>query len=123
MLKLESFKDVVDQAFIAERDNEGHKFKDQRNKKPRKDWSPEDEVGNENRNKKVRLVSLSTKSTTPKTDTVCQNCGKNHGTRSCYKDTGGCYRCGKIDHKVRECLEPRDFKPNEHNSDEKRKKV
>jgi hypothetical protein len=33
----------------------------------------------------------------------CGRCGKGHLTKDCYWNTGGCFNCGKVGHRVSEC--------------------
>ncbi|RVW67114.1 Retrovirus-related Pol polyprotein from transposon 17.6 [Vitis vinifera] len=42
-------------------------------------------------------------------DGACPTCGKKHGGRPCYRETGACFGCGKQGHLIRDCLENRKF--------------
>ncbi|GKV24884.1 hypothetical protein SLEP1_g34427 [Rubroshorea leprosula] len=33
----------------------------------------------------------------------CKRCGKNHGGKECYWQIGACFKCGKIDHLIKDC--------------------
>uniref|UniRef100_A0A804ICY1 CCHC-type domain-containing protein n=1 Tax=Musa acuminata subsp. malaccensis TaxID=214687 RepID=A0A804ICY1_MUSAM len=33
----------------------------------------------------------------------CAKCGLNHETSQCFRTTGACFACGKLDHQVRDC--------------------
>ena len=57
-------------------------------------------------------------------DVVCSTCGKKHGGRPCYRDTGACFGCGKKGHLIRDYPENKGFiirKPKEENKDNKQK--
>ncbi|RVW68203.1 Transposon Ty3-G Gag-Pol polyprotein [Vitis vinifera] len=57
-------------------------------------------------------------------DGACPTCGKKHGGRPCYRETGACFGCGKQGHLIRDCLENRKFingKPKEENKEDKQK--
>ncbi|RVW32511.1 Transposon Ty3-G Gag-Pol polyprotein [Vitis vinifera] len=55
-------------------------------------------------------------------DGACPTCGKKHGGRPCYRETGACFGCGKQGHLIRDCPENRKFitrKPKEENKEDK----
>ena len=55
---------------------------------------------------------------------VCSTCGKKHGGRPCYRETGACFCCGKQGHLIRDCPENKGYiigKPKEENKDNKQK--
>ncbi|RVW14025.1 Transposon Ty3-I Gag-Pol polyprotein [Vitis vinifera] len=55
---------------------------------------------------------------------ACPTCGKKHGGRPCYRETGACFGCGKRGHLIRDCPENRKFitgKPKEENKEDKQK--
>ncbi|RVW11915.1 Retrovirus-related Pol polyprotein from transposon 17.6 [Vitis vinifera] len=57
-------------------------------------------------------------------DGACPTCGKKHGGRPCYRETGACFGCGKQGHLIRDCPENRKFitgKPKEENKEDKQK--
>ncbi|XP_034674216.1 uncharacterized protein LOC117905396 [Vitis riparia] len=57
-------------------------------------------------------------------DGICPTCGKKHGGRPCYRETGACFGCGKQGHLIRDCPENRKFiigKPKEENKEDKQK--
>ncbi|RVW49285.1 Transposon Ty3-I Gag-Pol polyprotein [Vitis vinifera] len=57
-------------------------------------------------------------------DGICPTCGKKHGGRPCYRETGACFGCGKQGHMVRDCPESKKFvfgKPNEENKEDRQK--
>ena len=57
-------------------------------------------------------------------DGICPTCGKKHGGRPCYRETGACFGCGKQGHMVWDCPESRKFvfgKPKEENKDDRQK--
>lgn len=36
---------------------------------------------------------------------ACKSCGHFHGSKPCYQSFKGCFRCGKLDHRVKDSLE------------------
>ena len=53
---------------------------------------------------------------------ICTICGKKHWVRSCYKESGVCFGCGKFGHMIRDCLEKKKFvigKPKDENKEDK----
>ncbi|RVW26904.1 Transposon Tf2-12 polyprotein [Vitis vinifera] len=57
-------------------------------------------------------------------DGACPTCGKKHGGRPCYRETGACFGCGKQGHLIRDCPENRKFiigKHKEENKEDKQK--
>ncbi|XP_028082583.1 uncharacterized protein LOC114283903 [Camellia sinensis] len=55
-------------------------------------------------NKKQNSGTSSTSTPTQDSTPVCSECGKkHHGT--CYRLTGACFRCGKMGHLVKDCLQ------------------
>ena len=55
---------------------------------------------------------------------ICPTCGKKHGGKPCYKETGACFGCGKQGHMVRDCPKNKKFafgKPKEENKEDRQK--
>ena len=55
---------------------------------------------------------------------ICPTCGKKHGGKPCYKETGACFGYGKQGHMVRDFPENKKFafgKPNEDNKEDRQK--
>ncbi|RVW70653.1 Retrovirus-related Pol polyprotein from transposon 17.6 [Vitis vinifera] len=98
ILKLGVYSKVVDRALIVEKDNEElHQYREQQRKRNRSDGAH---------------------------DGACPICGKKHGGRPCYRETGACFGCGKQGHLIRDCPENRKFitgKPKEENKEDKQK--
>ncbi|RVW21225.1 hypothetical protein CK203_114569 [Vitis vinifera] len=98
ILKLGVYSEVVDRALIVEKDNEElHQYREQQRKRNRSDGAH---------------------------DGACPTCGKKHGGRPCYRETGACFGCGKQGHLIRDCPEKRKFiigKPKEENKEDKQK--
>ncbi|RVW93540.1 Retrovirus-related Pol polyprotein from transposon 17.6 [Vitis vinifera] len=98
ILKLGVYSEVVDRALIAKKDNEElHQYREQQRKRNRSDGAH---------------------------DGACPTCGKKHGGRPCYRETGACFGCGKQGHLIRDCPENRKFitrKPKEENKEDKQK--
>ncbi|XP_077232530.1 uncharacterized protein LOC143869855 [Tasmannia lanceolata] len=36
----------------------------------------------------------------------CERCGRNHPTETCWWNTGACFRCGEVGHRIAECPHP-----------------
>ncbi|RZS25858.1 hypothetical protein BHM03_00059141 [Ensete ventricosum] len=101
-LKLFSYADVVESALIIERDLEeiqeivGKNYKDKFTNKSKR-------VNEyENSNKRVKMSGLE-KGKPPQRTQTCVKCGYNHETSKCFRVTGTCFACGKLDHKVKDC--------------------
>ncbi|KAL6323506.1 hypothetical protein AAG906_039083 [Vitis piasezkii] len=96
---------VVDRALIVEKDNEElHQYREQQRKRNRNDGAHGKAAQN--------------------LDGICPTCGKKHRGRSCYREIGACFGCGKQGHMVRDCPESRRFvfgKPKEENKDDRQK--
>ncbi|RVX18791.1 hypothetical protein CK203_006981 [Vitis vinifera] len=57
-------------------------------------------------------------------DEICPTCGKKHGGRPCYRETGACFGCGKQGHMVWDCPESKKIvfgKPKEENKEDRQK--
>ena len=57
---------------------------------------------------------------------VCSTCGKKHGGRPCYRETGACFGYGKQGKLITDCLDNKGFitrKPKEENKDNKQKLI
>jgi hypothetical protein len=96
MFKLETYVEVVDRALIAERNCKRLSKPNDEERKPKS--------GNFLKGKssggsfKKHGVSNSSK----KTHQACPRCGKNH-SRTCYWETGACFKCGKTGHFIKNC--------------------
>ena len=55
---------------------------------------------------------------------ICTIYVKKHWGRSCYKESGAYFGCGKFGHRIRDCPEKKKFvigKPKEENKEDKQK--
>ena len=55
---------------------------------------------------------------------TCSICGKKHWGKSCYKESGAYFGCGKHGHMIRDCPKNKKFmigKPKEENKEDKQK--
>ena len=71
------FKDINDQIIRDRKQHHQQNQRQQSNKRPRQDQQQERQG--------------------------CGHCGKNHETTQYCKATGACFRCGPMDHAVRDC--------------------
>jgi hypothetical protein len=54
---------------------------------------------------KKRVMKAEPKKVPPlKTVGPCGKCGKNHYTKDCRRESGACFRCGKMGHLIKDCL-------------------
>ena len=121
ILKLSVYSEVVDKALIAENDNEEfYQYKEQKRKRNRNDvahgnQAQKNSAPNRNHNKGKTAQNL---------NGIFPTCGKKHGNRSCYRETGACFGYGKQGHMVRDCPENKKFvfgKPKEENTEDRQK--
>ncbi|XP_010648083.1 uncharacterized protein LOC104878882 [Vitis vinifera] len=119
ILKLSVYSEVVDRALIAEKDNEElHQYREQQRKRNRNDGAH----GNQAQKRFALSRNQNKGKATQNLDGICPTCGKKHRGRSCYRETGACFGCGKQGHMVRDCPESRKFvfgKPKEENKDDR----
>ena len=102
VLKLQVYTDVVERAFILEKDLE--EIQEIRDKNSKDKFVGKSKRGNEaeRSNEKVKVPRF--EEGTPSQRTLsCTKCGRNHETSECFRVTGACFACGKLDHKVRDC--------------------
>ena len=62
--------------------------------------------------------------TTQNSYLTCSICGKKHWGKSCYKESGAYFGCGKHGHMIRDCPKNKKFmigKPKEENKEDKQK--
>ena len=121
ILKLSGYSEVVDRALITEKDNEElHQYREQQRKRNINDGAHGNQAQkrfapSRNQNKGKAAQNL---------DGICPTCGKKHGGRPCYRETGACFGCGKQGHMVRDCPESKKFvfgKPKEENKEDRQK--
>ncbi|RVX07696.1 Retrovirus-related Pol polyprotein from transposon 17.6 [Vitis vinifera] len=121
ILKLGVYSEVVDRALIAEKDNEElHQYREQQRKRNRSDGAH----GNQAQRRSTSGRNQNKGKATQNLDGACPTCGKKHGGRPCYRETGACFGCGKQGHLIRDCPENRKFitgKPKEENKEDKQK--
>ena len=122
ILKLGVYLEVMDRALIVEKDNEAlHQYREQKRKRNRSDGAQ----GNQSQKKSAPTRNHNKgKVTQQNSDVVCSTCGKKHGGRPCYKETGACFGYGKQGHLIRDCPKNKGFiigKPKEENKDNKQK--
>ncbi|KAL6321014.1 hypothetical protein AAG906_011987 [Vitis piasezkii] len=104
--KLSGYSEVVDRALITEKDNEElHQYREQQRKRNRNDGAH----GNQAQKRFAPSRNQNKGKTTQNLDGICPTCGKKHGGRPCYRETGACFGCGKQGHMVRDCLESKKF--------------
>ncbi|RWW87724.1 hypothetical protein BHE74_00003432 [Ensete ventricosum] len=101
-LKLSLYADVVERALIIERDLEEiqkirGKNKDQFTAKSKLENEYEDS------NKRVKISGFR-KEKSPQRIQSCAKYGFNHETSQCYWVSRACFACGKLDHKIKDCL-------------------
>ncbi|RVW46074.1 Transposon Ty3-G Gag-Pol polyprotein [Vitis vinifera] len=120
ILKLGVYSEVVDRALIAEKDNEElHQYRN----------SKGSEIGVMvlmviKHSEGLHQEEIRIKGRQQNLDGACPTCGKKHGGRPCYRETGACFGCGKQGHLIRDCPENRKFitgKPKEENKEDKQK--
>ena len=121
ILKLSVYSEVVDRALIAEKDNEElHQYREQQRKRNINDGAH----GNQTQKRSAPSRNQNKGKATQNLEGICPTCGKKHGGRPCYRETGACFGCGKQGHMVRDCPESRKLvfaKPKEENKDDRQK--
>ncbi|RVW85873.1 Retrovirus-related Pol polyprotein from transposon 17.6 [Vitis vinifera] len=121
ILKLGVYSEIVDRALIAEKDNEElHQYREQQRKRNRSDGAH----GNQAQRRSTSGRNQNKGKAAQNLDGACPTCGKKHGGRPCYRETGACFGCGKQGHLIRDCPENRKFitgKPKEENKEDKQK--
>ncbi|RVW68714.1 Retrovirus-related Pol polyprotein from transposon 17.6 [Vitis vinifera] len=121
ILKLGVYSEVVDRALIAEKDNEElHQYREQQRKRNRSNGAH----GNQAQRRSTSGRNQNKGKAAQNLDGACPTCGKKHGGRPCYRETGACFGCGKQGHLIRDCPENRKFitgKPKEENKEDKQK--
>ena len=91
-MKLGVYSEVVDRALIAEKDNEElHQYREQQRKRNRSDGAH----GNQVQKKSALSRNQNKGKATQNSNVICLTCGKKHGGKPCYKETGACFGCGK----------------------------
>ena len=92
ILKLGIYLEVVDKALIVENDNEElHQYREQQRKRNRSYGAH----GNQAQKWYVFARNQNKGKATQNSDVICPTCGKKHGCRSCYRETGTCFGCRK----------------------------
>ncbi|RVW27201.1 Transposon Tf2-2 polyprotein [Vitis vinifera] len=105
ILKLGVYSEVVDRALIAEKDNEElHQYRNSKGSK----------IGVMvlmviKHSEGLHQEEIRIKGSSAEFRWACPTCGKKHGGRSCYRETGACFGCGKQGHLIRDCPENRKF--------------
>ncbi|RVW65054.1 Transposon Ty3-I Gag-Pol polyprotein [Vitis vinifera] len=121
ILKLGVYSEVVDRALIVEKDNEElHQYREQQRERNRSDGAH----GNQAQRRSTSGKNQNKGKAAQNLDGACPTCGKKHGDRPCYRETGACFGCGKQGHLIRDCPENRKFiigKPKEENKEDKQK--
>ena len=112
---------MVDRALIAEKNNEElHQYREQQRM-----WNINDGAhGNQTQKRSAPSRNQNKGKAAQNLEGICPTCGKKHGGRPCYRETGACFGCGKQGHMVRDCLESRKFvfrQPKEENKDDRQK--
>ncbi|RVW80134.1 Retrovirus-related Pol polyprotein from transposon 17.6 [Vitis vinifera] len=98
ILKLGVYSKVVDRALIAEKDNEElHHYREQQRKRNRSDGAH----GNQAQRRSTSGRNQNKGKATQNLDGACPTCGKKHGGRPCYRETGACFGCGKQGHLIK----------------------
>ena len=106
ILKLGVYSEVVDRALIAEKDNEElHWYREQQRKRNRRDGAH----GNQVQKKSAPSRNQNKGKATQNSYVICPTCGKKHGGKPCYRETGSCFGFGKQGHMVRDCPENKKF--------------
>lgn len=54
---------------------------------------------------------------------TCTRCGKNHVGRECYWKSGACFKCGKLDHIIKDCPDLKEQNQQPHDTENKRPRV
>ena len=92
ILKLSVYSEVVDRALISKKDNEElDQYREQKRKRNRNDGAH----GNQAQKKSAPSRNQNKGKTTQNLDGICPTCGKKHGGRPCYRETGTCFGYGK----------------------------
>ncbi|RVW45589.1 Retrovirus-related Pol polyprotein from transposon 17.6 [Vitis vinifera] len=106
ILKLGVYSEVVDRALIVEKDNEElHQYREQQRERNRSDGAH----GNQAQRRSTSGKNQNKGKAAQNLDGACPTCGKKHGDRPCYRETGACFGCGKQGHLIRDCPENRKF--------------
>ena len=91
--------DIVLPATFQEALKRAYKFEDINNKiikdAQKKRWQQQSQRSHQNKKRR--------QDQNPPRQSACEQCGKNHPSHLCYRVTGGCYKCGIMDHMVRDC--------------------
>ena len=88
---------VVPPATFDEAVKRAYKFEDINNQIIRDRKQQYHQQNQRSQNKKPRQEQ------NPPRQGACAHCGKNHETAQCRKATGACFRCGAMDHAIRDC--------------------
>ncbi|KAL6334430.1 hypothetical protein AAG906_015619 [Vitis piasezkii] len=85
----------------CEKDNkELHQYREQQRKRNRSDGAH----GNQAQRRSTSGRNQNKGKTTQNLDGACPTCGKKHGGRPCYRETGACFGCGKQGHLIRDYI-------------------
>ena len=96
--ELTTYADVVNKALIIEREVNEERM--ERERKQRKRARSNDTQGQNNKNIKRSAKRTVDNKTQQIDDEPCSRCGKNHADKDCYWNTGACFKCGQMDHKI-----------------------
>ncbi|RVW67380.1 Transposon Ty3-G Gag-Pol polyprotein [Vitis vinifera] len=106
--------------YSREDNEELHQYREQQRKRNRSDGAH----GNQAQRRSTSGRNQNKGKAAQNLDGACPTCGKKHGGRPCYRETGACFGCGKQGHLIRDCPENRKFiigKPKEENKEDKQK--
>ncbi|XP_028102316.1 uncharacterized protein LOC114301571 [Camellia sinensis] len=106
VLKLPTYAEVVDRAYIAEKGIKASRSGEPSFKK--RFWERDNRRPGVAPHKKVSMDTTSSGHhgpTNPRGGTIptCATCGRAHWGQ-CHRDTGACFRCGQFGHLLRDCL-------------------
>ena len=99
--ELTTYADVVNKALIIEREVNEERM--ERERKQRKRAKLNDTQGQNNKNIKRSAKGAIDNKTQQIDGEQCSRCGKNHADKDCYWNTGACFKCGQMDHKIASC--------------------
>ena len=95
-----------------------HQHREQQRKRNRNDGAH----GNQAQKKSAPSRNQNKGKAAQNLDGICPTCGRKHGGKPGYRETGACLGCGKQGHMVRDCPENKKFvfgKPKEENKEDR----